>query len=224
MENSFQTSFIPKKPVGTNTSRFKEPISIFLVVPILILIISVLLSIFLFIYKSTLVKQESDLSASLLSIRDSFEQDTIKELNAFDNRTKIARDLLDSHFVFSPMFKLLGEITIPSVQYKKFDQQTTDEGSTVNIEGIARDYKSIALQVDAFNTREGALFKEVVFSNILKDKSNNISFKLSFKVDPSLLSYENNRTEVDMVGDFVPSSGVPGVTLPSLQNINNKIQ
>lgn len=225
MENSFQTSFIPKKPIGADSSRFKDPTSIFLIIPIIILVISVVLSILLFAYKSILVKQESNLSASLLSIKGSFEQDTIKELNVFDNRTKIARDLLDNHFVFSPMFKLLGEITIPSVQYKKFDQQTTNKVSTINIEGIARDYRSIALQVDAFNTSKGSPFKEVVFSDILKDKSNNITFKLSFNVDPSLLSYKNNKTtEVDMVDNFIPPSGTPTTILPSLQNINNKIQ
>lgn len=90
------------------------------------------------------------------------------------------------------MFALLGEITIPSVQYTNFSQQTGADGFAVTIEGIARDYKSIVLQSDAFNTPKGSSFKNILFYNLTKDKSNNISFNLKFTVDPSLLSYKNN--------------------------------
>lgn len=191
MENSFQTSFIPKKPVATDISR-KQPKSLFSVLSVLLLIIIVVASAGLFVYKSYLTKQKEVLSSSLEKVRDSFERDTISELELFDKRASAAKQVLSSHIVLSPMFELLGTLTIPSIQYTKFEHQTNEKGFFVKISGLARDYRSIALQADVFNSTKGRSFKNVVFSNLTRDKSNNVGFDLEFIVDPSLLSYEKN--------------------------------
>jgi hypothetical protein len=196
MENSFQTSFIPKKII-TSTVPEKEPKSFFSIISIFLLIISILASGGLYLYKTYLIKQQETLSASLIKTRDSFEKDTIDELEFFNRRAESARKILDSHIVLSPMFKLLGEITIPSVQYTNFEQQVNDKGFLVNIEGLARDYRSIALQADMFNSIKGSYFKNVLFSDLQKDKSNNISFNLKFTIDPELLSYEKNISDLN---------------------------
>lgn len=191
MENSFQTSFIPKKPI-TSTVSEKEPKSFFSIISIFILIVIILVSGGLYFYKSYLTKQKTDLSASLSITRDSFEKDTIEELELFDKRVESAKQILSKHLVFSPMFKLLGEMTIPQIQYTKFSQQTTDNSFIVNMEGTARDYRAIALQADMFNTTKGSSFKNVLFSNLSKDKNNNVTFNLKFEVSRDLLSYEND--------------------------------
>lgn len=191
MENSFQTSFIPKKLITSNLSD-KEPRNFFSLIATFLLIFSILISAGLYVYKIYLTKQEETLSASLAKTRDSFEKDTIDELELFDRRTQSAESILSNHIVLSPMFALLGDITIPSIQYTSFEQQTTDQGFVVNIKGVALDYRSIALQADMFNSVKGRSFKNVLFSDLIKDKSNNISFNLNFNVEPDLLSYEKN--------------------------------
>lgn len=192
MENSFQTSFIPKKLMTPGVSE-KEPISFFSIIAIFLLVSSILISVGLFVYKIYLIKQKETLSASLTLTRDSFEKDTIDELELFDRRTESAKQILSKHIVLSPMFALLGEITIPQVQYTSFEQKTNEKGFLVNIEGLASDYRSIALQADMFNSVKGRSFKNVLFSNLMKDKNNNISFNLKFNVEPDLLSYEKNN-------------------------------
>ncbi len=193
MENSFQTSFIPKKPITTSgSSASSAPRSLLSIIAIILLIVSILLSLGLFGYKLYLTKQKESLSASLSEARDSFEQDTIEELSLFDERTKSAKQILNNHIVMSPMFALLGDITIPSIQYTNFSQQSNDKGFFVKIEGLASDYRSIALQADMFNSTKGRLFKDVLFFDLEKNKENNIGFNLKFNVDPSLLSYEKN--------------------------------
>jgi hypothetical protein len=192
MENSFQTSFIPKKPIVSNLGGDKEPRSLFSWIAIFLLIVSIVTSIVLFFYKIYLTKQRVLASESLILARDSFEKETIDELELFDKRTESAKAILGNHIVFSPMFALLGDITIPSIQYTNFAQQTSDGGYIVNMEGRARDYRSIALQADMFNSVRGRSFNNVLFSNLMKDKNNNISFDLKFNVDPDLLSYEKN--------------------------------
>lgn len=215
MENSFQTSFIPKKLVTSNLSD-KEPRSFFSIIVIFLLIVSVIISILLFVYKIYLTKQQESLSASLAVTRNSFEKATIDELELFDKRTQSAKEILRNHVVLSPMFALLGEITIPQIQYMKFEQQTNDKGFLVNIEGLALDYRSIALQADMFNSVKGRSFKDVLFSNLKKDKNNNISFDLKFNVEPGLLSYEKNNLleQAKSSSDF----SVPVDSLPDLEN------
>ncbi|MFA5773728.1 MAG: hypothetical protein WC908_03605 [Candidatus Paceibacterota bacterium] len=209
MENSFQTSFIPKKPITSSVSD-KTPRNFFSLITTFLLIISILISVGLFVYKIYLTKQKESLSASLAIARDSFEKDTIDELALFDKRTESAKQILNGHIVLSPMFALLGEITIPQIQYTNFEQQTNDKGFLVNIEGLALDYRSIALQADMFNSVKGRSFKNVLFSNLMKDKNNNISFDLKFNIDPDLLSYEKN--------DLLE------LTNPLSQDLNNQTQ
>jgi hypothetical protein len=219
MENSFQTSFIPKKPITSSVSD-KAPRSLLSIIAIFLLIVSILGSVILFLYKNYLTNHKETLSSSLSTIRDTFEKNTINELSLFSKRTEVVKQILNNHIVLSPMFTLLGEITIPSVQYTKFDQQTNDKGFLVRIEGLARDYRSIALQADMFNTPKGHSFKNVIFSNLTKDKNNNISFDIEFNVDPALLSYEKNS----LLGQ-IQNSGNP-LSPPNLlsQNLENNTQ
>lgn len=193
MENSFQTSFIPKKPMATGTTG-REPRNFLSLLAIFLLIVSILASGGVYLYKSYLTKQEISLSASLSATRGSFEKDTIDDLELFNKRTEAARKILANHTILSAMFARLGEVTIPSVQYITFNQQTGTSGFTVNIKGIAKDYRSIALQSDAFNTVKGRSFKNVLFSDLTKDKDNNVTFSLKFEVDPALLSYTESST------------------------------
>lgn len=194
MENSFQTSFIPKKPITATTGGgySRPPTSIFTVLSFVLLVIIGLASGGLFLYKNYLIKQESILSSSLERVKETFEQNTLDELELYDKRVSASKSVLDKHIVFSPMFALLGTITIPSVQYTNFTEDSNSQGFSVKLSGTSSDYKSIALQADAFNSAKGRLFKNVVFSNINKIKNNNVTFDIEFLVDPTLLSYEKN--------------------------------
>jgi len=192
MDNSFQTSFIPKKPVTANIKSTRPPTSILTTFAFLVLILVGVASGGLYLYKNYLNNQKHVLSDSLQKVRNSFDRDTINELELYDKRANASQKILGNHIVLSPMFTLLGDLTLPSIQYTKFDHQSTPKGFVVKMSGTATDYKSIALQADVFNSAKGRSFKNVVFSNLTKDKSNNVNFEVEFLVDPSLLSYENN--------------------------------
>jgi hypothetical protein len=194
MENSFQTSFIPKKPVLSSSNGHKLPRSLFLVLSIFILIITILASVGLFLYKNNLEKQRDSLSISLAEIRDSFEKDTVDELLLFDRRIELSKKILDNHIIFSPLFNLLGELTIPSIQYTSFKNVDTKNNVTIEIKGIARDYRSIALQAGIFNSPQASDLSNVLFYNLVKDKNNNVSFDLKFNIKPGFFSYKNNTT------------------------------
>jgi hypothetical protein len=196
MENSFQTSFIPKKPITTTAvSSYKSPTSLITVFFVFLLVGMGCVAGGLFFYKIYLQNQEKVLSDSLTAASGSFDKSTVDQLQLFDKRVTVSKQLLASHIVMTPLFTLLGQLTIPSVQFTKFTQNDDDTtGFSVKLSGVAQDYKSIALQADAFNTDQGHSFKDVVFSNLNKDTSGKVLFDISFTVDPSLLSYEKNTS------------------------------
>ena len=146
----------------------------------------------LYFYKSYLVNQKKVLIANLEQVKNSFSQETIKELDTFSKRINLSKDILNSHLVLSPMFDKLGDLTIPSIQYTKFNHEYKDGEFIVNISGVSYDYHSIALQAGVFDGDKSKSFKNVVFSNLSTDPNNYVTFDLSFNVDPVLLSYENN--------------------------------
>ena len=194
MENSFQTSFIPKKPIVANSSVSNTPktTSISMVVSLFILAVMLLSSGGLYLYKDYLIKNKAALSESLKKVKESFDKDTIAELEAYDKTTSVAKQILSEHIVLSPLFEKINELTLSSIQYTAFNHATKNNIFSVRMSGIAKDYKSIALQADVFSSDKGHMFQNVVFSNLTKDKNNFVTFDVEFDVDPLLLSYSNN--------------------------------
>jgi hypothetical protein len=89
MENSFQTSFIPKKPIDTSVRAIKpekKPKNHFMGLAFLIFIFIAVASGGLYFYKSYLVNQKKVLIANLEQVKNSFSQETIKELDTFSKR------------------------------------------------------------------------------------------------------------------------------------------
>ncbi len=192
MENSFQTSFIPKKPITPTKAKSNKPKNLFLLIATLLVVIAGLSAGGLYFYKISLLKVKESRSDSLSIIRNNFEEQTIEELRSFSNRMETAKKIIKGHVVLSPLFSLLSEITIPHVQYNSFSHESTDKALTVRLEGVALDYRSIALQADMFNDPRSRFFKNVLFSNLKKDLEGNVKFNLEFDVESSLLSYEEN--------------------------------
>jgi hypothetical protein len=208
MENSFQTSFIPKKPITPNKVKSNKPKNLFLLIATLLVVISGLAAGGLYFYKVSLLKIQDSRSNSLSIIRNNFEEQTIIELRSFSERMKAAKSILEEHVVLSPLFSLLSEITIPQVQYNSFSHESADKVLTVKLDGVALDYRSIALQADMFNDPRSKFFKNVLFSNLKKDLDGNVKFNLEFDVDPSLLSYQDNS--LTMYGGLSETEEIQG--------------
>jgi hypothetical protein len=230
MENSFQTSFIPKKPILANGSSpiiKSNAISISMVVSVFILVVMLLaFGGLYFYYNFYLLKNKETLSSNLAQIRDSFDKNTISELEMYDKRTTVSSQILKNHLVLSPLFELINELTLSSIQYTRFSHSTLNNVFSIKMSGIARDYKSIALQADVLNSSKGQMLKNVVFSNLNKDKNNYVVFDIDFNVDPALLSYTNNITSVSVSSPdtSTQSQGVTQVVPATVSNPTGQLQ
>lgn len=185
-------------PSQVVNSTISPRMNFFLFISIILIICMALASVGLFIYKTSLVNSIKGLQESLAVAKDSFQPESISELQIFDKRMSASNQILASHTVLSPVFALLSEITIPTIQFTRLSLEPGVDGKnfTARLSGLARSYKSIAVQIDVFNGSKGKYFKNVVFSNLVLQNDKNskgyVSFDLSFTIDPALLSYEKS--------------------------------
>ncbi|MFA5932305.1 MAG: hypothetical protein WC793_02920 [Candidatus Paceibacterota bacterium] len=191
MEQNFQTSFIPKKPILKESTTSARPVSIFLIVSLFVLFTVLLATGGLYFYKSVVVKNIAGMDKTLSLARNRFEPKKITELQTFDKRLHASSEILAKHITVTPIFNALEQITMKSVRFTKFsyDLGTEDKPSiSIKMSGVAIGYRSIALQSDLFAKNKNLI--DPVFSNLVLDNSGNVIFDLDFSVDPAFVNYK----------------------------------
>lgn len=191
MEQNFQTSFIPKKPILKESTVYSRPVSIFLILSIFILFAMLIATGGLYFYKGILVKKIVDMDNTLNLAKNRFEPSKITELQTFDKRLVSSSEILSKHITIIPVFSALEQITMKSVRFTKIDYNLgTENNSAISIKmsGIAIGYRSIALQSDLFAENKNLI--DPIFSNLTLDNSGNVIFDLDFSVDPDFINYQ----------------------------------
>jgi len=191
MEQNFQTSFIPKKPMIQERATAPRPVGVLMIASMLILFTTILSSLGLYFYdrvlKNSIVKMQNDLNLA----KNRFEPSKITELQVLDKRLRAGAEILSKHITVYPIFKVLQDITMQTVRYNKFsyelDSSSQNPMVKVSMQGIAVGYRSIALQSDLFSKNKN--LTDPVFSNLALNDSGNVLFDLNFSVDPSLVNY-----------------------------------
>lgn len=191
MEQNFQTSFIPKKPILKESTVSARPVSIFLIISLFVLFTVLLATGGLYFYKTIEVKNIADMDKTLSLARNRFEPTKIVELQTFDKRLRASSEILAKHVTVTPIFNALEQITMKTVRFTKFSYALgTEDKPTIEIKmsGVAIGYRSIALQSDLFAKNKNLI--DPVFSNLTLDNSGNVIFDLDFSVDPAFVNYK----------------------------------
>src|SRR3989338_35956 len=191
MEQNFQTSFIPKKPMVAERAIPTRSIGFLTIVSIFILFTILLASLALYFYKGILTKNIAQMENTLNLAKNRFEPSKITELQTLDKRLRASSEILGKHIVITTVFEALQDITMKTVRYTKFSYQLGDEKAPkviIKMSGQAVGYRSIAFQSDLFAQNKN--FIDPVFSNLTLDNSGNVLFDLEFSVDPSFVDYK----------------------------------
>lgn len=192
MEQDFQTSFIPKKPMIEERAVSSRPIGLFTVLSIFIFVTVLLGTGGLYFYNSILNKNIKEMEVSLSSAKNRFEPSKIVQLQVLDKRLKASTEILSQHIAVSPIFQALQNLTMKTIRFTKFSYSMGTEKNTklidVKMSGLAVGYRSVALQADLFS--QSKFFIDPVFSNLSLDNSGNVVFDLEFSVDPTFVDYE----------------------------------
>ena len=205
MEQNFQTSFIPKKPmVEERITPTTSSTSFFKIIAIFVFFTVLVASGGLYFYKGMLAKNIESMKVSLDKSKNNFEPGQIVRLKTLDRRLNAASTILGRHISISPIFKTLQDNTMKSIRYTKFDYQIGTEKNPsikINMSGQALDYNAVAVQSDLFKKDKNII--DPVFSNLSVDDKNNTTFDLSFFVDPAFVNYKQG---LSTGGDSIPST------------------
>lgn len=195
MEQNFQTSFIPKKPIiedsSVSLSKNSSSVGVFTLIGIFCFITVALGSIGLFFYKDFLNKNVLQMEKNLTLARNRFEPEKIQELQKLDKKLSSANEILKNHVAISPIFEKLSAITLKSIRFTKFAYEFDRSKNTrvvVKMSGVATGYRAIALQSDMFTKEK--YFIDPVFSNLTLDEKGSVLFDLEFLVDPVFVDYK----------------------------------
>lgn len=205
MEQNFQTSFIPKKPMIEHATA-KRPVGLLLVISIFIFLAMVLVSGGAYFYKDFLTKKIAKMENDLNLAKNRFEPSKISQLKLLDKRLHSSNEVLSKHIIVSPIFQALQALTMKTIRYTKFNYDLAGNKITVKMSGQAVGYRSVALQADLFAKNKNLI--DSVFSNLSLDEKGNVLFDLEFSVDPSFVDYkqafktkENGSSGVNEMSD-----------------------
>ena len=210
MPPKFQSSFIPKSPLTSNTpnvlrGRGTKGKSLMSVIAFALFVISIVLAVGVFGYKYYLNYRvntmEADLEQALTTIQP--EPEIIRELIRFDDRVVSTQELVTGHRVLSPLFEFLESSTPVTVRFSDFQYAVAGQGLQLTMSGEARGYAALALQAEVFD--KSGYFTEAVFSNLNLNERGDVRFTFNAVIDPSLLSYSR------LVESVSPQAAVPTI-------------
>lgn len=197
MDQQFQTSFIPKKPVTEARAPISRgSVSFFSVLATIIFIVSLVMFGGSYFYKISLQKERDALTARIATKTKTFDMDFLREVTTLDKRIKAANEVLTKHTLVSPIFTRLEQLSLKTVQFTKFELSpsiTNASGPvTIKMSGRAVNYASIASESDVLagvGSSKNTFFLNPIFSNLNLDDRARVSFDLTFGVDHDLISY-----------------------------------
>lgn len=192
MEQNFQTSFIPKKPIVKERAVAARPVGPLTVVALLVLFTVLIATGGLYFYKELTKNNIESMKENLKLAQSRFEPSKITELQTLDKRLKAAGEILAGHVAITPIFTALEKTTMKTVRFSTFSySRGVERGEPIKVEmtGEAVGYRSVALQSDLFTKNKN--FIDPVFSNLTLDQKGNVLFDLDFSVDPAFLDYRH---------------------------------
>lgn len=227
MEPAIPTSFIPKRPVMseslTSAPRRTKTVGALSLITTIIVLGTLASFGGVYFYEQQLLSQKAKLETLITEARDGIGTDFVADMRRLDARIDGVKQLIKNHIIVTPIFKELEAKTLRSVQYKDFsytytpDDKTKPQQVTVELTGSAKSYATIALQSDAFS--DSTLIKNPVFSNLTVDeKTKAINFRLVFTVDPAALSYQ---AFIDSMK--TPQPQTPTTTAPVVDQSVNQV-
>lgn len=171
-------------------SPTQEGISLVFSVALILFFVTAVIAGGVFLYGVLLKQKEGSLTTSIERAKEAVEPKLVDELGRLDARIKSTRSILNNHTVASSVFKLLEDLTFPSISFDSFYYTVESNGTIVlRLSGVARNYESIALQSVAFG--ENQFVENPIFSNLQLNQAGNVAFNFTGNLNKRLILYKN---------------------------------
>lgn len=190
MENRFQTTFIPRRPVvSTPGVRPKGPPSFLMIIGGIIIVLALAASGGTYFYRGYLTKSNAEKKQQIEEEIKNFEPELTRELTILKARMDIGKQLLDKHNAFTQLLKLLELNTAQTVRFKEFSFLTLpDKKITLAMKGESQSYAAIAFQSDVFS--KITQLKNPIFSDLNLNDEGKIDFTVKAELDSAAVSYK----------------------------------
>lgn len=193
MEN---TSFIPKQNKTSTSFGVSSSVSekssgntdIFSYIPIVVFLISLVLSGGVFLYQGYLKNAIKNSAIVLEREKANFEPALMQELSDLDMKLNLSREILDKHISPIPIFDLVEKLALKNTQFSDFSYKVDSSGDVfVEMSGITGSYNDVALQSNIL--AKDTYISDIIFSGLSVEEDDRVSFKVNFKVDPRILKF-----------------------------------
>jgi hypothetical protein len=192
LPRTIPTSFVPQ-PASTAARRFHSDFTgafSFLAYAVLGIIFA--LAIGVFFYGRILSATKASKDAQLIQAEATIDPATVRGFVQLRNRLSSGAKLLDNHVAFSNFFALIETLLPTPVRFNSVHLTVTGANTSakkIGLEGtgVAKSFNALAAASGAFAT-EGRI-KDAIFSNIVVNRDNSVSFVLSASLDPTLVAF-----------------------------------
>jgi hypothetical protein len=191
MEQNFDTSFIPKRPIFKEEAgiRRHEPIPVVTLVGFAIFFAALILTGLSFFFHQKEATAVQDLATQLATEKERFNPQAIEELKAMSTRLQFAKQVVDNHVAVSPLLDLVQGVTLKSVYYTGFDLSKDEKtGYKLRLQGKAPDYGLLYAQVEAYRS-EPRIRSVEVGSIQLEERTGGANFEVSLLLSPEVMKY-----------------------------------
>jgi len=198
METKFQTSFIPKKPLISDS---RIPIArggtnILMIIASILFIISIVGAVFSVLWINILNKDQKNYKDELAKMQDKFPIADIENLKAINKKIELSKKLLKNHMAVEEIFSIIGQLTSENVRFTSFTftPPTKDaDGVNITLNGIAKNYYSIAFQSDVFGQSSkfgtNKILKNPIVSSVSEQLNGTVNFGFNAVINPEDIRY-----------------------------------
>ncbi len=199
METKFQTSFIPKKPLISDSKTHSSGggTSVLMIIGSLIFVFSLAGAVFTLIWQNVLNKDQVAYKAQLADSEKRFNTTLIKDLKRSNTKIDFSKKLLNDHLAASSIFSIISALTIEGVRFNSFDFTAPgkdSDGVKISMRGVGSSFSAIAFQSSVFGESEkygsNKILKNPVLSDLSLDQNGNVGFTFTSTINPAEISYD----------------------------------
>ena len=179
------TSFVPRQPTQQKRGASRGH-NLFLVVALFLGGLAIVASIGTYLYDKYLIHALEAKAEELALAQREVNEDQVEEFLRLRDRLTYGQELLHDHIALSQVFDVLEAETLTTVRYGSLDLTVADDHTAqIDIDGTARNFNALAAQSNAFAGEKG--IRRAIFSGIVVNKDNTVSFKLTADLDTRLI-------------------------------------
>lgn len=182
------TSFVPRSASTVARQSRVDSIGAFSLFAYVVLGIVFALAIGVFVYGRILSNMRTSKDTALARAEKAIDVATVEGFVQLRNRLNSGMTLLSNHVAFSGFFSLI-ETLLPTTVRLSSLHLSLDTTKKVKLEGsgVAKSFNALAAVSSAFAT-DGRI-KEAIFSNLVVNRDNTVSFVLSATLDPKVVAF-----------------------------------